>query len=47
VQQLGDDQIGDLIVDRGAQEDDAFVQQARVDVERALAARRLLDHHRD
>ena len=34
-------------VDRRAEEDDPLVQQARVDVERALAARRLLDHHRD
>src|SRR6185436_17212468 len=30
-----------------AEEDDPLVEQARVDVERALAARGLLDHHRD
>src|SRR5581483_7572726 len=29
------------------EEDDALVQQAGVDVERALATRGLLDHHRD
>ena len=29
------------------EEDDPLVQEARVDVEGALAARRLLDHHRD
>jgi hypothetical protein len=46
-QQLGHDQVGDLIVDRRAQEDDAVTQQARVDVEGALAARRGLDDHRD
>src|SRR5204863_3837893 len=47
VEELGDDQVGDLVVDGGSEEDDALVQQARVDVERALAARGLLDHHRD
>ena len=45
MQQLGDDEVGDLIVDRGAEEDDALVEQARVDVELALAARRALDDH--
>ena len=43
----GDDQVRDLVVDRRAEEDDPLVEQARVDVERALAARGLLDHHRD
>ena len=47
MQQLGDDQVRDLVVDRSAEEHDAFCEQARVDVERALAARGLLDHHRD
>jgi hypothetical protein len=47
VQQLGDDQVGDFLVDLSAEEDDPLVQQARVDVEGALAARGLLDHHRD
>ena len=47
VQELRHDQVRDLVVDRGSEEDDPLVQQAGVDVERALAARRLLDHHRD
>ena len=44
VQQLGDDQVGDLVVDRRAEEDDPLVEQPRVDVEasarRATSARR-------
>jgi len=47
VQQLGDDEVGDLVFDRGAEEDDALVEQAREDVELALAAGGALDHHRD
>ena len=47
VEELGDDEVRDLVVDRRAEEDDALVEQARVDVERALSARGLLDHHRD
>jgi hypothetical protein len=47
VQELGDDQVRDLVVDRAAEEDDALVEQPRVDVELALAARRALDDHRD
>src|SRR5580765_5714344 len=43
--QLGDDEVGDLIVDRGADEDDPLVEQTGVDVERALATRGLLDNH--
>ena len=35
------------VVDRGAEEDDPLVEQARVDVERALAVHGLLDHHRN
>ena len=34
VEQLGDDQVRDLVVDRRAEEDDPLVEQARVDVER-------------
>src|SRR5204862_7022526 len=45
VQQLGDDQVRDLIVDRGAEKDDSLVQQARINVEGALASRGLLDDH--
>ena len=47
VQQLGDDQVRDLVVHGCPQEDDALVQQPAVDVEGALASRRLLDHHGD
>ena len=47
VEELGDDEVRDLVVDRRAEEDDPLVEQTRVDVERALAARRLLDHHRN
>jgi hypothetical protein len=47
VQELGHDEVGDLVVDRLAEEDDALVEQARVDVEGALAARVLLDDHGD
>ena len=47
VQQLRHHQVRDLIVDRRAQEDDPLVEQPRVDVELALAARGSLDDHRD
>ena len=46
VQELGDDQVGDVLGDRRAEEDDPLAEQARVDVESALAARGLLDDHR-
>src|SRR2546430_2429369 len=44
---LRDDEIRDLIVDRRPQEDDPLVEEARIDVEEALAARRLLDDGRN
>ena len=47
VDQLRHDEVGDLVDHRRAQEDDALVEQPREDVERALAAARLLDHERD
>src|SRR4051812_23676791 len=47
MQELRDDQVRDLVVDGRSEEDDPLVEQAGVDVERALAARGLLDHHRD
>src|SRR5207247_5469796 len=47
MEQLGDRQVGDLVVDRGAEEDDPLVEEARVDVEGALAVHGLLDHHRN
>src|SRR6266566_2668628 len=43
--QLGDDEIRDLVVDRSAEKDDPLVEQTGVDVERTLATRGLLDHH--
>jgi hypothetical protein len=45
VQQLRHHEVGDLVVDGLAEEDDALVQQPRVDVEGPLAARILLDDH--
>jgi hypothetical protein len=47
VQELCDDEVRDRVVDRRAQEDDALVEQARVDVELAFTARRALDDHGD
>ena len=47
VQELGDDQVGDVLRDGRAEEDDALVEQPGVDVERALPAGGLLDDHRD
>src|SRR3954451_18862116 len=46
MQELGDDQVGDLIVHGGPEEDDPLVQQAGVDVERTLPTGGLLDDHR-
>ena len=40
---LSDDEVRDLVVDRRPEEDDALVQEPRVDVEEPLAARGLLD----
>src|SRR5579871_5658807 len=47
VQQLGDDHIRDLVVDRRSEEDDALREQARVDVEGTFATSALLDDRRD
>src|SRR5215207_5880184 len=47
VQELGDDQVGDHVVDCRPEEDDPLVEQPAVDVELALAARGALDDHRD
>src|SRR5204863_5962628 len=47
MEQLGDGQIGDLVVDRGAEKDDSLAKQVRVDVGSPLSTRVLLDHHRD
>jgi hypothetical protein len=47
MQELGDRQVGDLVVDRGAEKDDPLPKQVRVDVGSPLPTRVLLDHHRD
>jgi hypothetical protein len=47
MEQLGDDQVRDLVVDLGAEDDDPLGEQPRLDVEGALATGGLLDHHRD
>jgi hypothetical protein len=47
MKQLGDHEVGDLVVNRGSQEDDSLVEQPAVDVELALPARGPFDHHRD
>ena len=41
------DDVGDLVVDARAQEDDALLEQQGVDVVRALAAAASLDNHRN
>ncbi len=43
VDQLGDDEVGDVVVDRRAEEHDAVGEQPRVDVVGPLAAGALLD----
>jgi hypothetical protein len=43
MQQLGDRQVRELVIERAAEEDDLPVEEARVDVERTLAVRGLLD----
>jgi len=43
VQDLGDQQVGDLVVDLLAQEHDAFAEQAAEDVEGPVAPGALLD----
>ena len=42
-QQLGDDRVGHFVVDLRAEEDDAVLQQAAVDVHRPLFAAALFD----
>ena len=44
-QELRRDQRGYLVFDRAGDEDDALLQQARIDVIGALAAVGLFDHH--
>ena len=45
-EELGDDQVGHVVLDGVAQEDDAVLEQAAVDVVGALAAAAALDDHR-
>src|SRR4051812_325438 len=45
MKELRDHEVGHLVVDRLAKEDHPLAEQAGVDVERALAARVLLDDH--
>ena len=45
-EKLGDDDVGDVVVDLGAEEDDAVLEQAAEDVPVALAAVRRLDDRR-
>ena len=42
---LGDDKIGDLVVDGGTKKDNVVAKQTRVNVVGALASARLLNHH--
>ena len=44
---LGDHDVGDLVVDGRAQEDDAVLEQAGVDIHRPLFATAPLDDDRD
>ena len=46
-EQLRDDQVRDVIVDRRADKNDAVLEQARINIVAALAAAGLLDHHRN
>ncbi len=44
-EKLRHDQVGNLIVDRGAEKNNIVFQESRVNIEGALTARRLLDDH--
>src|SRR3989304_4951696 len=46
-QELGDDQVREVVLDLVADEDDPFLQQPRVDVVGALSAAGGLDDHRN
>ena len=43
MQQLGHDQVGDRVIDRRAQEDDAVLEEPAVDIEVALPTARLFE----
>ena len=46
-QHLGDDQVGDGVVDGRAQDDDAVLEQAGIDIHRPLFTAAPFDHDRD
>ena len=46
-QELGDDGVGDEIIDAGADEDDAILEQARVNIKRTLTTAILFDDDGD
>ena len=46
-QKLRDHRVGHEIINRGSDEDDAILEQARIDVERTLATAVLFDDDRD
>lgn len=46
-QQLGDDEVGDVVLDLSCEEEDALLEEAAVDIVGAFAAGGLLDYHRD
>ena len=47
MKKLGYDNVGHIVIDGASQKHDTIVKQARINVVRALAARRLLDNVRD
>ena len=46
-EKLGDDNVGDVVVDFRAEHDDAVLEEARVNVVSAFSLRGFLDHRRD
>ena len=44
---LGDDEVGDRVVDRGSQDDDAVLEQAGIDIHRPLFTAASFDDDRD
>ena len=46
-QHLGDDQVGDGVIDRRAQDDDAVLEQAGIDIHRPLFTTAPFDHDRN
>src|ERR1700678_318382 len=46
-QHLGNDEVGNLVIDGRSKKDDVIAKQTGIDIVGALAATRLLDHHGD